>query len=54
MTELRILDLSHTPVTDLIPLGSLPKLERLVLQGTGVSPDQVQSLKARLPDLVIV
>jgi hypothetical protein len=52
-TNLDRLSLASTGVTDLTPLARLTGLQLLCLASTAVSADQVSSLQASLPKLVI-
>lgn len=52
--ELKVLDLRDNKLTDVMPLASLVKLERLNLAGNSISEKQKAMLKQALPDCEIM
>ena len=55
MTQLKILNLRHTQITDagLVHLEGMASLETLYLNGTQVSKAGVKQLRTALPDCAI-
>ena len=54
LTQLRDLNLAHNEIADLTPLYSLTQLERLWISVNPVTKEQVDALRAALPDTEIV
>ena len=53
LKTLETLDLSNNSISDVSALTSLKNLKQLWLNGNSISADQIQALKAALPDCYI-
>ena len=53
LTSLESLDLSDNKITDVSALHSLTNLKQLWLGGNNLSDDQIDALRAALPDCYI-
>ena len=53
IAALETLDLSNNSISDVSALTSLKNLKQLWLNGNSISADQIQALKAALPDCYI-
>ena len=49
MEDISELNLNGTAVSDLSPLAGMERLERLFLEGTNVSEEQIEQLQLALP-----